>query len=191
MTNLCEQGIGDVNVRHLMLVSDMMTHTGTIESIGRHGVSGSKGSVLARASFEVTVNHLIEAAVYGEIDLLSGVTENVIVGKPIKLGTGDVSLRMKHGVHVPPSLKKDKKATPVISKTTSNITEEVQFDFKITDLPGVGPKKATTLIEAGFTTLESIANAEEADLTNLPGVSASSSNQLKSAAKLLLDETKL
>jgi DNA-directed RNA polymerase subunit A" len=191
MTTLSEQGLGDVNVRHLMLVSDMMTHTGTIESIGRHGVSGSKGSVLARASFEVTVNHLIEAAVYGEIDLLSGVTENVIVGKPIKLGTGDVSLRMKHGVHVPPSLKKDKKATPVISKTTSNITEEVQFDFKITDLPGVGPKKATTLIEAGFTTLESIANAEEADLTNLPGVSASSSNQLKSAAKLLLDETKL
>lgn len=55
----------------------------------------------------------------------------------------------------------------------------------------MGPKKATTLIEAGFTTLESIANAEEADLTNLPGVSASSSNQLKSAAKLLLDETKL
>ena len=191
MTTLSEQGLGDVNVRHLMLVSDMMTHTGTIESIGRHGVSGSKGSVLARASFEVTVNHLIEAAVYGEIDLLSGVTENVIVGKPIKLGTGDVALRMKHGVHVPPSLKKDKKATSVISKTPSNIMEEVQSDFKITDLPGVGPKKATTLMEAGFTTLESIANAEEADLSNLPGVSASSSNQLKSAAKLLLDETKL
>ena len=50
--------------------------------------------MLARAAFEVTVNHLLDAAVNGEIDDLNGVTENVIVGKPIKLGTGDVDLRM-------------------------------------------------------------------------------------------------
>ena len=91
---LAEQGLDDVNVRHLMLVADIMTNDGTIESIGRHGISGSKDSVLARAAFEVTVNHLLDAAVHGEIDDLNGVTENVIVGKPIKLGTGDVDLRM-------------------------------------------------------------------------------------------------
>ena len=91
---LAEQGLDDVNVRHLMLVADMMTNEGTIESIGRHGISGSKESVLARAAFEVTVNHLLNAAIHGEIDDLNGVTENVIVGKPIKLGTGDVDLRM-------------------------------------------------------------------------------------------------
>ncbi|MFP8957346.1 DNA-directed RNA polymerase subunit A'' [Natrialbaceae archaeon A-CW3] len=91
---LAEQGLDDVNVRHLMLVADMMTNEGTIESIGRHGISGSKDSVLARAAFEVTVNHLLNAAIHGEVDALHGVTENVIVGKPIKLGTGDVDLRM-------------------------------------------------------------------------------------------------
>ncbi|WP_306055221.1 DNA-directed RNA polymerase subunit A'' [Natronococcus wangiae] len=91
---LAEQGLDDVNVRHLMLVADMMTNRGEIESIGRHGISGSKESVLARAAFEVTVNHLLNAAIHGEIDDLNGVTENVIVGKPIKLGTGDVDLRM-------------------------------------------------------------------------------------------------
>ncbi|WP_394740618.1 DNA-directed RNA polymerase subunit A'' [Natronococcus roseus] len=91
---LAEQGLDDVNVRHLMLVSDMMTNRGEIESIGRHGISGSKDSVLARAAFEVTVNHLLNAAIHGEVDDLDGVTENVIVGKPIKLGTGDVDLRM-------------------------------------------------------------------------------------------------
>jgi DNA-directed RNA polymerase subunit A" len=80
-----------------MLVADIMTNRGTIESIGRHGISGSKESVLARAAFEVTVNHLLDAAVHGEIDDLNGVTENVIVGKPIKLGTGDVDLRMRSG----------------------------------------------------------------------------------------------
>ena len=77
-----------------MLVSDIMTNRGTIESIGRHGISGSKESVLARAAFEVTVNHLLDAAIHGEVDDLNGVIENVIVGKPIKLGTGDVDLRM-------------------------------------------------------------------------------------------------
>ncbi|ELY50708.1 MULTISPECIES: DNA-directed RNA polymerase subunit A'' [Natronorubrum] len=91
---LAEQGLDDVNVRHLMLVADMMTNRGEIESIGRHGISGSKDSVLARAAFEVTVNHLLNAAIHGEVDELDGVTENVIVGKPIKLGTGDVDLRM-------------------------------------------------------------------------------------------------
>ena len=97
MNTLEEQGLDDVNIRHLMLVADIMTNEGTIESIGRHGISGSKDSVLARAAFEVTVSHLLDAAIHGEIDELDGVTENVIVGKPIKLGTGDVNLRMTSG----------------------------------------------------------------------------------------------
>jgi DNA-directed RNA polymerase subunit A" len=94
MNTLEEQGLDDVNVRHLMLVADIMTNRGEIESIGRHGISGNKASVLARAAFEVTVSHLLDAAIHGEVDALNGVTENVIVGKPIKLGTGDVDLRM-------------------------------------------------------------------------------------------------
>ncbi|WP_411967782.1 DNA-directed RNA polymerase subunit A'' [Haloferax sp. YSSS75] len=94
MNTLKEQGLDDVNIRHLMLVADIMTNDGTIESIGRHGISGSKDSVLARAAFEVTVNHLLDAAIHGEEDDLDGVIENVIVGKPIAIGTGDVDLRM-------------------------------------------------------------------------------------------------
>jgi DNA-directed RNA polymerase subunit A" len=94
METLEEQGLDDVNVRHLMLVADIMTNRGEIQSIGRHGISGSKESVLARAAFEVTVNHLLDAAVHGERDELDGVIENVIVGKPVSVGTGDVDLRM-------------------------------------------------------------------------------------------------
>lgn len=185
------QGLDDVNVRHLMLVSDMMTSTGAIESIGRHGVSGTKGSVLARAAFEVTVNHLIEAAVYGEVDDLNGVTENVIVGKPIKLGTGDVSLRMRYGSHVPPGLKKKSKPKPPSpSKSPAPSSESEQPEFKLTDLPGVGPKKAEVLSEAGFATLESLSNASEDDLCALPGISTSYANQLKSTIETLLKQNK-
>ncbi len=91
LDTLSEQGL-TVDIRHIMLVSDMMCIDGEVKQIGRHGISGEKASVLSRAAFEVTVNHLLDAAVAGEVDELTGVTENVIVGQPIQLGTGDVEL---------------------------------------------------------------------------------------------------
>jgi DNA-directed RNA polymerase subunit A' len=88
-----EQGL-DVDIRHVMLVSDMMTSTGEVQQIGRHGISGKKSSVLARAAFEITVPNIVDAAVKGESDPLEGVTENVIVGQSIPIGTGLVELFM-------------------------------------------------------------------------------------------------
>ena len=88
-----DQGL-DVDVRHVLLVADMMTSTGEVQQIGRHGISGKKASVLARAAFEITVPNIVEAAVKGESDPLEGVTENVIVGQSIPIGTGLVELYM-------------------------------------------------------------------------------------------------
>jgi DNA-directed RNA polymerase subunit A" len=91
---LMEQGL-IVDNRHIMLVSDVMTSNGAIKAIGRHGVSGEKSSVLSRAAFEITVNHLLDASRRGESDTLGGVAENIIVGQPVNLGTGAVELVMK------------------------------------------------------------------------------------------------
>ena len=88
-----EQGL-DVDIRHVMLMADIMTSTGDVRQIGRHGISGKKSSVLARAAFEITVPNLVEAAIRGESDPLKGVTENVIVGQSIPIGTGLVDLYM-------------------------------------------------------------------------------------------------
>jgi len=82
----------DVDVRHLVTVADVMTSEGEVRAIGRHGVSGNKHSILARAAFEVTVNHLLRAGIIGEQDELAGVAENIIVGQPVALGTGSVEL---------------------------------------------------------------------------------------------------
>ncbi|MEM3035945.1 MAG: DNA-directed RNA polymerase subunit A'', partial [Thermoplasmata archaeon] len=90
-----EQGL-NVDVRHLMLVADMMTFEGNVEAIGRHGVAGKKASVLARAAFEITSKHLLQAGLLGESDSLRGVAENIIVGQPITLGTGAVNLIYKY-----------------------------------------------------------------------------------------------
>ncbi|MBT3772070.1 MAG: DNA-directed RNA polymerase subunit A'' [Euryarchaeota archaeon] len=82
----------EVDDRHLLMVADVMTSEGAVRAIGRHGVSGTKHSILARAAFEVTVNHLLRAGIVGERDRLTGVAENIIVGQPISLGTGSVEL---------------------------------------------------------------------------------------------------
>lgn len=82
----------EVDDRHLLVVADVMTSEGEVRAIGRHGVSGTKHSILARAAFEVTVNHLLKAGIIGERDNLTGVAENIIVGQPIALGTGSVEL---------------------------------------------------------------------------------------------------
>ena len=88
-----EQGL-EVDVRHIMLVADMMTLDGVILPIGRHGIVGEKASVLARAAFEITTQHLFEAAERGEVDPLNGVVENVLIGQPVPVGTGMVRLAM-------------------------------------------------------------------------------------------------
>ena len=88
---LDEQGL-NVDIRHIMLVADLMTNDGDVKAIGRHGISGRKSSVLARAAFEITAAHLLHAALTGEEDHLDGVAENIIVGQPVTLGTGAVNL---------------------------------------------------------------------------------------------------
>ena len=90
-----QAGVSDVDIRHLMLVADMMTVNGEYQPIGRYGVAGEKGSVLARASFETPLKHLLDAAVHGEVDRLESVVENVMVGQPVKIGTGMVKLLAK------------------------------------------------------------------------------------------------
>jgi len=88
------QGLA-VDVRHIMLVADTMTVNGTVKGVTRYGVVSEKSSVLARASFETPIKHLINAALVGERDRLTSIVENVMLNQPIPVGTGLPSLRMK------------------------------------------------------------------------------------------------
>ncbi|NPA22143.1 MAG: DNA-directed RNA polymerase subunit A'' [Candidatus Micrarchaeota archaeon] len=97
------QGL-DVDVRHVGLLADAMTYHGKVMGIGRTGLAGSKPSVLAKAAYEETIKHLAAAAAKGEYDNLKGVTENIIAGKILRLGTGMVILK-----YVPPKKSKGEK----------------------------------------------------------------------------------
>lgn len=81
------QGL-NVDQRHIMLVADTMCQSGVIKGITRYGVVSEKASVLARASFETPIKHIIDAAMIGEVDKLDSVVENVMLNQPVPLGTG-------------------------------------------------------------------------------------------------------
>ena len=78
----------NVDIRHIMLVADTMCSSGEIKGITRYGVVSEKSSVLARASFETPIKHIINASLVGEIDFLNSVVENVMLNQPVPVGTG-------------------------------------------------------------------------------------------------------
>jgi len=75
-----------------------MTHTGEVKQIGRHGVTGEKASTLAKAAFEITIPSIIAASAGGKVDELKGVTENIIVGQNMPVGTGLIDIYMQPSV---------------------------------------------------------------------------------------------
>ncbi len=81
------QGL-DIDIRHIMLVADIMCVGGELKGITRFGVVSEKSSVLARSSFETPIKHMVGASLSGEEDWLRSVVENVMINQPVPLGTG-------------------------------------------------------------------------------------------------------
>lgn len=77
-----------IDPRHVALLADIMTYRGETLGITRFGVSKMKQSVLMLASFEKTADHLFEAAIRGTTDAINGVSDAIIMGVPIPIGTG-------------------------------------------------------------------------------------------------------
>lgn len=62
-----------IDVRHSMLLADVMTYKGEVLGITRFGMTKMKDSVLMLASFEKTTDHLFDAAIHGRTDDIVGV----------------------------------------------------------------------------------------------------------------------
>ncbi|KAF2073163.1 hypothetical protein CYY_005516 [Polysphondylium violaceum] len=77
-----------IDSRHVMLLADLMSFKGEILGITRFGIAKMKESVLMLASFEKTTDHLFDAAVHRRQDDIVGVSECIIMGIPVPLGTG-------------------------------------------------------------------------------------------------------
>lgn len=77
-----------VDPRHISMLADVMTFKGKILGITRFGIAKMKESPLMLASFEKTGDHLFDAAAYNKKDNLSGVSESIITGNILPVGTG-------------------------------------------------------------------------------------------------------
>lgn len=82
-----------IDTRHIALLADVMTCKGNVLGITRFGIDQMKESVLMLASFEKTTDHLFDAAVHSRSDEVEGVSECIIMGIPMPLGTGLFQLR--------------------------------------------------------------------------------------------------
>jgi len=84
-----------IDRRHLMLLADLMTYKGEVLGITRFGLARMKESALMLASFERTADHLFDAAYYGQSDVITGVSECIIMGIPMNIGSGIFKLLHK------------------------------------------------------------------------------------------------
>jgi len=95
INNIMEFNGITLDIRHIELLADVMTSRGFIMSTDRHGLKKNDGAqVLARASYEESVDMLAKAAIFSQIDELSGITANILVGQVAPSGTGDCELLM-------------------------------------------------------------------------------------------------
>ncbi|MCJ1359857.1 MAG: hypothetical protein MMC33_009860 [Icmadophila ericetorum] len=88
----------EIDPRHMQLLADVMTYKGEVLGITRFGLSKMRDSVLQLASFEKTPDHLFEAAWHMKADKIEGVSECIIMGQSMSVGTGSFQVVRKLGI---------------------------------------------------------------------------------------------
>ncbi|OVA11689.1 RNA polymerase Rpb1 [Macleaya cordata] len=84
-----------VNIRHLTLIADFMTHAGGIRPMSRYGIAGSI-SPFSKMSFETASKFIVDSAYHGEVDNLESPSARICLGLPVKMGTGSFDLLQKY-----------------------------------------------------------------------------------------------
>jgi DNA-directed RNA polymerase II subunit RPB1 len=98
LINEISELIDNVNYHHISLLVDVMTHSGSLISIDRHGINRQDTDPLSRASFEKTMEQFINAAAFNETDRLKSVSSRIIIGRMINGGTGYCQLMMDNDI---------------------------------------------------------------------------------------------
>ena len=122
INNLFSSSNIKISYHHLSLLIDMMSCTGIITSIDRHGINKLDTDPLARASFEVVVDQLLKAAIFNEVDKLRSVSSQIMVGAAFKGGTGLCNIIMDNELleNMEPQDISDKSFIQNFNNLTSN-----------------------------------------------------------------------
>lgn len=100
IANEIAEVMGDMGIdpRHMQLLADVMTYKGDVLGITRFGLQKMRDSVLQLASFEKTADHLFEAAAAMKTDRIEGVSECIIMGQSMTIGTGSFNIVRRMGL---------------------------------------------------------------------------------------------
>jgi DNA-directed RNA polymerase beta' subunit len=93
-TNIVSSDGTFLNPVHILLLVDIMTHHGTINSVSRYGLKKEQVGVLSRSSFEESLDHFCNAGFYAEKEPVKAVSAAIMCGKRSKIGSGLCSLLM-------------------------------------------------------------------------------------------------
>ncbi len=118
-----------VNLCHIKLLVDKMTHIGTISSISRYTLRKDEAGPMSKMSFEESVDHLIKSGFAGDTEHMKGVSASIMVGRRSAIGTGVMDLKMDLN-----KVKKVKKNNSLVSeKVIEKKATPVLKDFKFVE----------------------------------------------------------
>lgn len=83
-----------ISPHHSKFLVDYMTKTGNITSISRYTMRSEGSGALSKASFEETLDNLMNAGLYGESENPNSVSTSIICGKLGSFGTGVCELKV-------------------------------------------------------------------------------------------------
>lgn len=109
-----ESSSGYSNYQHIEILADAITHMGGLIPVNRHGANKLDTDPFSRASFELIVEQMVAAAVFGESDHIRSISARIMVGTLINGGTGCFDLLLDH-----------LKVLKTLSKKTKKKTEEI------------------------------------------------------------------
>jgi len=81
----------EVDPRHLSLIADYMTYEGGFKAMNRGGME-EVSSAFLQMSFETTAVFMTNAALAGRKEYLKSPSANIVLGQPMKHGTGAFDL---------------------------------------------------------------------------------------------------
>lgn len=140
INQLLEESGSSVQERHVTLLVDVMTNQGTLVSVDRHGVNKTESGPLHRASFEETSTQIVNASIFNEADLMTGVSANIMFGQFIHTGTNAFKIgldieKVKKQVHPKQDMMQSRVKAGVVQEvmdlTDVCADENFEFNFKL------------------------------------------------------------
>ena len=128
-----------INICHIQLLVEKMTHGGNISSISRYTMRTEESGPFSKASFEETMDNFIRAGFYGQKEETKGVSSSIICGKRSQIGTGLCELIINVD-----ALTEKLSILSEVKEKTQTYYDEKKFNNKNTEPSEFIPKKHKT-----------------------------------------------